>query len=582
MDTTKKIRLWKLITLLLSVSICPLQIAAKKYTMEFKESDTLSARALDMTDHMISKQGIEWGELADFDVSKLKNADTLYLFLRNEHIELYAIFQSKDVNCSYTHYESFDKNAQAYVSILENNVYADLSTSIGTYNLHSISDTKVIVVKYEADIAEEPENSHFAKEEDMSEEEVHVIRDATPPVLRVLFLYTHAALNLVGSSNPNAQMRQVVYDYINKANESFVNSNINARIQLAYIGPTNYNEASQTWANALKHFSNNNDGYMDEVHTLRNKYAADICVLFLDKDDYCGEAKTITANATTAFCIVHPTYGCNFKFTAVHEIGHLVGCRHNYSNDVNLVPYPYCHGYIHYVENNPNNSWRTMMSYDNSCETGCKRIPYWSNPNVTYNSIPMGNTSLANNARVWNNRASTVADFRTTHNQVVYTSANNNYSSIYENVEAETQISTGSGYEIQSGQIVDFLASSYIRLGPNTNIKRGAKFRAYISDSAGTNNYPQFTNKRDENNVDISHNKSDISIPISPNPAKDVLKIQYDGTLKDVFIYNALGKVVYHGCETLIPVYSLPDGVYILCARTDDGDILQTKFLHQQ
>ena len=128
-------------------------------------------------------------------------------------------------------------------------------------------------------------------------------------------------------------------------------------------------------------------------------------------------------------------------------------------------------------------------------------------------------------------------------------------------------------------------SSTSILLSPGTEVRSGATALFAIKDVPCSS--PSNINSVSNNDKEGYYTENAISILpeqiiVSPNPAKDVLKIQYDGTLKDVFIYNALGKVVYHGCETLIPVYSLPDGVYILCVRTDDGDILQTKFLHQQ
>lgn len=287
-------------------------------------------------------------------------------------------------------------------------------------------------------------------------------------------------------------MKQVAYNYINNGNESFNNSDIDAHMQLAYIGPTNYNEANYSWNSVLQHFSGSNDGYMDEVHTLRDKYKADVCVLFQGKNNYCGEAKTIKASANTAFCIVWPSNGCNGKYTAVHEIGHLIGCRHNYSTDSNLIPYIYGHGYYHYIEGYSSMSWRTMMSYGNDCggyEYNCNRILYWSNPDIQYGSIATGTTNLENNARVWNERAGTVAAFRNEANEINFTAADNNLLSLYESITATSKISVGNGFEVQSGQTVEMCAPT-IELLAGTYIKAGAKYIARTSENVTP--YPNF------------------------------------------------------------------------------------------
>mgnify|MGYP003632596848 FL=1 len=41
------------------------------------------------------------------------------------------------------------------------------------------------------------------------------------------------------------------------------------------------------------------------------------------------------------------------------------------------------------------------------------RLPYWSNPNKYYGGVAMGTASWRDNARVWDERAATVADFKT-------------------------------------------------------------------------------------------------------------------------------------------------------------------------
>jgi hypothetical protein len=50
------------------------------------------------------------------------------------------------------------------------------------------------------------------------------------------------------------------------------------------------------------------------------------------------------------------------------------------------------------------------MAYN--CTRSCPRLNYWSNPNISYNGIPMGNASTADNQRVLVNTKATIAAFR--------------------------------------------------------------------------------------------------------------------------------------------------------------------------
>lgn len=50
------------------------------------------------------------------------------------------------------------------------------------------------------------------------------------------------------------------------------------------------------------------------------------------------------------------------------------------------------------------------MSYD--CPTGCRRIPYWSSPDLAYEGQATGNRNEADNRRVLELTRATIAGFR--------------------------------------------------------------------------------------------------------------------------------------------------------------------------
>ncbi len=494
MGSIKKIRILRPIVLLIVMNTILMNIAAESYSIASKRRDLLSVEASDIFNSIIAKPEIIWGEVADIDPDRLAVSDTLYCFLENNKLELFASYHSNGNEYQYTQYESSDNEAQAYLSIYGGYVHVDVRTPTGKYRIISISETEAAIVKYVSQILEEPEYNEFADDHTTETENVSIESFATrsTPIIRVLFLYTDSALNMmVGASKPDA-MKAEVFRYINDGNTSFANSDINAYLQLAYIGPTDYDETSGTWSKTLNRFYSQNDGYMDEVHNLRDKYKADVCVLIQGKDNYCGEAKAIKASANTAFCIIWPSYySCGRRYSAIHEIGHLIGCRHNYAKDSNIIPYIYGHGYINCISGN---AWCTIMSYESSCSIYNDRILYWSNPEVYYNGVATGTTNLENNARVWNERAGTVAVFRNEPDEVYFTAADNNLFSLYESIKATSKISVGNGFEVQPGQTVEMCAPT-IELLAGTYIKAGAKVLAHTNPSTSTP-YPQFVSKR--------------------------------------------------------------------------------------
>ena len=105
-------------------------------------------------------------------------------------------------------------------------------------------------------------------------------------------------------------------------------------------------------------FADKGDGHMEEVHGLRDKYRADVAILVVDDDKGCGLATRVNADAEDAFAVVHHACAAA-SFTLAHEIGHLLGARHEFA----------------YVGGT---KWRDIMGLKESCG-GCPRLPVWAN-----------------------------------------------------------------------------------------------------------------------------------------------------------------------------------------------------------
>lgn len=247
----------------------------------------------------------------------------------------------------------------------------------------------------------------------------------------VLVVYTDAALKAAGGSKA---MNTLINLAISETNTSYANSGITQRVRLVRKAKVTYSEASFDWNTTLDRLTNTSDGYMDNVHTLRDTYKADEVVLLVANSDYCGMAwlMTTVSNAfkTNAFALVNWDCATGY-FSFGHELGHNMGARHDwYVDDAKKSPYTYNHGYV-----NPGATtatrWRTVMAYDNECADrgfSCTRIQYWSNPRKTYGGLPMGvapgtnstctTSNLSNpdcdadNHLVLNKTYSTVANFR--------------------------------------------------------------------------------------------------------------------------------------------------------------------------
>ena len=227
------------------------------------------------------------------------------------------------------------------------------------------------------------------------------VRD-TVSTIELLVAYTpkvRAATSDVGA------LVQLAVDEANVANS---NSKVKVKFHLAHSYEIDYTESGD-YDKDLKRFRENNDGFMDGVHALRDQHAADVAVLIFDNDDYCGMASDIKANASNAFAVVH--YSCaTGYYSFAHEIGHLMGARHDPAADPSTTPFAYGHGFQHASAGGTDTAWRTVMAYN--CSPSCTRVQQWSNPNVTFNGYATGTAATHDNARVLNETAATVAGFR--------------------------------------------------------------------------------------------------------------------------------------------------------------------------
>ena len=218
-------------------------------------------------------------------------------------------------------------------------------------------------------------------------------------VIDVIVAYTRKA-----ASNYSDVKRELVGLAIEEANESFRQSGIgHVKLRLVHAYQTDYLEDGGAHFDHVWRFAEKGDGYMDEVHELRDKYKADVGVLIVDDPKGCGLATRVYAEADEAFAVVHHECAAT-TYTLAHEVGHLIGARHDLNLDKNMTPFPYGHGYVNGTK------WRDIMSYKESCG-GCPRLPVWSSPFVKVRGEPAGTPEL-DNARVIAEQAARVAAFR--------------------------------------------------------------------------------------------------------------------------------------------------------------------------
>lgn len=214
------------------------------------------------------------------------------------------------------------------------------------------------------------------------------------PEIDILVFYT------TNAKNAAYDIEASIASALGLANDSFSSSLISASLNLVAMVEVSYTE-SDSLAEDLTRLMLPNDWHMDNIHTYRNFFGADVVMLIVDSaDNLCGRAYWNVPYSSFAMGVVQ--HDCIAGYTITHEIGHIIGAGHEKVETSNPF-FSYGHGYVYSTGN-----WRTVMATNGNPEP---RINYWSNPDKYLSGIPMGTSSDEDNARIWDLRAADVADF---------------------------------------------------------------------------------------------------------------------------------------------------------------------------
>lgn len=94
-------------------------------------------------------------------------------------------------------------------------------------------------------------------------------------VTDVLVVYSSTArIRAGGTRNIEAKIEEIVAYATTALNNSF----LTFRFNLVHTAEMSYSDSGQTATNVARHLADPDDGHMDEIHALRNQYAADLVV----------------------------------------------------------------------------------------------------------------------------------------------------------------------------------------------------------------------------------------------------------------------------------------------------------------
>lgn len=204
---------------------------------------------------------------------------------------------------------------------------------------------------------------------------------------------------------------------VTETNDAYSLSGVNVALRLVHVAYDSYVEdTTDAFGVALGDLQSNNDGKLDQAHTLRTTYRADVVALIIDDSAFCGIGY-LGPSINSMFSVT--AWNCATGYYSFgHEIGHNFGCNHDRGTSNACSSTTYNYGF-----RDPDGAFRSILAYacqTNQCDGnrggGCPRVQRFSNNYVGYNMYDgkaIGNANN-NNARRINDVALTVSNYYST------------------------------------------------------------------------------------------------------------------------------------------------------------------------
>ena len=247
-------------------------------------------------------------------------------------------------------------------------------------------------------------------------------------IIDVAVFYTPAARENVGGTDEIAAAIDLMVAETNTAYEA---SGVNQRINLVAVEEVVGYRETNDLAIDIGRLRSASDGYMDEIHDIRDTVAADIVLLLAAGRS--GRAYQLRDPSTSTGSFAFGAVNAYDTSTFAHELGHIMGLYHDRYQQCGgdcsgHTRFPYAFGYVNQEALEPGASdtafWRTIMAYPNQCG-GCSQILRFSNPDQIYpdpGGDPLGKAGLepaagvdgpSDAVRMLNRTRGYVANYRT-------------------------------------------------------------------------------------------------------------------------------------------------------------------------
>jgi hypothetical protein len=240
--------------------------------------------------------------------------------------------------------------------------------------------------------------------------------------IKLMIVYASGALNWMLTYG---SVENVINQAMALSQEALDVSDTKVKLDLAYVAHVNHQEVGTGGSALLNQLRINGDGIMDEVHSWRNIFEADIVSLFAVLSDVGGVGylpSSPEGDDRLGFNVNRVQQMAN-TYTLIHEIGHNMGNMHSRNQAASPASmaggvFPYSTGWRWIGDDGA--SYASVMTYESSPLDGVvsRRTPHFSNPQISYAGVPTGTSSAtdpfgpADNARSMREMKSVIAAYR--------------------------------------------------------------------------------------------------------------------------------------------------------------------------
>ena len=219
----------------------------------------------------------------------------------------------------------------------------------------------------------------------------------TEVTIDVAVVYTPAVRAALGGT---AAVEAEIDLMVAETNQGYAASGVHQRLELVERSEVAYDGTGDLGID-LDRLVDPADGYLDDVHALRDRFGADLVHLMVNELGGTGGLADLggpfSAGVYTGLRADGSRWGGPDLFA--HELGHNMGLLHDLyqarHEEVDFSPHP-AYGYVNqrmFDAGPPSSRWRTIMAFDTQCADAgffCNALLRFSNPRQSYRGDPMG------------------------------------------------------------------------------------------------------------------------------------------------------------------------------------------------